>query len=214
MPSQDEGVINLLHALPASRRRPSTGHTTTTGTSAPKRNNEVERGKGKGLAQGDPSKSNLANVLFHRHINTESVFSTLTNVEPCTQEELMNASTLEVLKQLPTKDYVKLWSSPSRYCLASQAPQDPVSTTPLQASAATAISDDHTSHAHMDDTSQASPSGSVTSLESSVSKSLCETHKAPHVRTAPWKLHTKNYKDIQVGQSLKIICRHVSRTFL
>ena len=37
-----------------------------------------------------------------------------------------------------------------------------------------------------------------TSLESSVSKTLCESHKAARVRTAPWKLQTKNYKDIQV----------------
>ena len=48
-------------------------------------------------------------------------------------------------------------------------------------------------------TSQASPSGSVTSLESSVSSAAVKAlGLKPFVRSNPWKLNTKNYKDVLI----------------
>merc|ERR1719369_1687430 len=65
---QDEGVINLLHALPRSRRRSSATHV---GSNAPAKrrrpSNEVERGGGasKGVTQGTESgRSALSMVLY------------------------------------------------------------------------------------------------------------------------------------------------------
>ena len=47
--------------------------------------------------------------------------------------------------------------------------------------------------------SQASPSGSVTSLESSVSSAAVKAlGLKPFVRSNPWKLNTKNYKDVLI----------------
>ena len=124
---QDEGVINLLHALPASRRRPSSSYVATSQSSNSSNSvrrrpsNEVERGQAaKGLSQASASSESSLNAVWQRrHINPanllrRSVIDPQT-VRPCTQEELMKSvSSLDILKQLPDKEYAKLWSSPAR----------------------------------------------------------------------------------------------------
>jgi len=91
----------------------------------------------------------------------------------------MTPTNLEILKQLPTKDYVKLWSSPARYLLSRDRIRLP--------------------SGEEESISQASPNGSVTSLESSVSSAAVKAlGLKPFVRSNPWKLNTKNYKDVLI----------------
>ena len=211
---QDEGVINLLHALPASRRRPSSSYTSsqspTTSISLANHHqqqqqrrpsNEVERGQAaKGLSQSTPSNSAAKNLnaLFHRRfINPNNMLRNVIDpqsVRPCTQEELIKSPSLEILKQLPDRDYAKLWSSPSRYNIV----QDPLH--------------DEAEEAVVGGKAAASPNGSVTSIESSVSKSqstlavVAQTSGSGSstvtvtnlrsIRTRPWKIQTKHFKDI------------------
>ena len=205
---QDEGVINLLHALPASRRRPSNSYVATsqspnTSNSNRRRpSNEVERGQtAKGLSQASAStetgKSTLNAVWQRRHINPANLLRNVIDpqsVKPCTQEELMKSASLDILKQLPDKDYAKLWSSTARYNLVPD--HRPPSSLTEEASSTGMDS-------HEPAVSQASPSGSVTSIESSVSKSQAISTNNPPLdsrlrngRTKPWRIQTKHFKDI------------------
>ena len=207
---QDEGVINLLHALPASRRRPSSSYVATsqspnTSNSNRRRpSNEVERGQSaKGLSQASAAsetglKSSLNAVWQRRHINPANLLRNVIDpqsVRPCTQEELMKSASLDILKQLPDKEYAKLWSSPARYNLVPD--HRPPSASLTEEATSTGID------THEPAVSQASPSGSVTSIESSVSKSQAITTNNPlpdlklrHGRTKPWRIQTKHFKDI------------------
>ena len=225
---QDEGVINLLHALPASRRRPSSSYTSsqspTTSISLANHHhqqqqqrrpsNEVERGQAaKGLSQSTPSNSAAKNLnaLFHRRfINPNNMLRNVIDpqsVRPCTQEELIKSPSLEILKQLPDRDYAKLWSSPSRYNIVQDLRQ---SSSPLHDEAEEAVVGGNVAAA-----AAASPNGSVTSIESSVSKSqstlaVAQTSSGSStaaaaaltvtnlrsIRTRPWKIQTKHFKDI------------------
>lgn len=115
----------------------------------------------------------------------------------------MTSANMEVLKQLPTQDYVRLWSSPSRYVMAPPS-KDALPVHTMASAASTSAEDNAASSSASDNPSQASPSGSVTSLESSVSKTLHDQpHRpAPFPRIAPqpsWKLPAnKSYKDIHI----------------
>merc|ERR1719232_2325573 len=93
---QDEGVINLLHALPRSRRRSSATHHVGSHPPAKRRrpSNEVERGAAsKGMTQGsDSGRSALSSVWYRRHINPDNVLANVinsANIQPCTQDELL-----------------------------------------------------------------------------------------------------------------------------
>ena len=149
----------------------------------------MERGNaGKGLSQSNDN-SNL-NALFHRRfINPNNVLRNVIDphtVRPCTQDELIKSSSLDILKQLPEKDYAKLWSSPARYSLVQDHRHGPDETDEVAGAAA------------------ASPNGSVTSIESSVSKSQStsvsskaqEANLQRGVRSKPWKIQSKHFKDI------------------
>ena len=60
----------------------------------------------------------------HQHSQgSNSLFSPLSHIKPCTLDELMSPKNLEILKQLPTKDYARLRTSPTRYILQEQPPQ-------------------------------------------------------------------------------------------
>ena len=39
------------------------------------------------------------------------------SIQPCTQDELLTQSSMEFLKQLPSKDYLNLWSHQARYSM-------------------------------------------------------------------------------------------------
>ena len=122
---QDEGVMHLLHGLPSSRSSRKNSQVVSVNQSTPaarrRPSAEVERGPRKGMAQstseaagGGGGKSNTSAVraiLAQRMINDQNVLSVPLdrNIKPCNQEELMTPTNLEILKQLPTKDYVKLW---------------------------------------------------------------------------------------------------------
>ena len=200
---QDEGVINLLHALPASRRRPSSSYVTNVSPNNSSNHrrrpsNEVERGQAaKGLSQAfdnGTKKSSLNAVLQRRHLNPENLLRNVIDpqsVRPCTQDELMKSASLDMLKQLPAKDYARLWSSPARYNLVSDHRP--------------ALSSNEDNAEATEACSQASPNGSVTSIESSVSKcqssaaisaASAEAAKLRTGRTKPWRIQTKHFKDI------------------
>ena len=49
-----------------------------------------------------------------------SLYCPLSHIKPCKLDELMTSENLEILKHLPTQNYVRLWSSPSRYVLRDQ----------------------------------------------------------------------------------------------
>ena len=123
---QDEGVMHLLHGLPSSRSSRKNSQVVSVNQSTPaarrRPSAEVERGPRKGMAQSSNSdaataaggKSNISAVravLAQRMINDQNVLSVPLdrNIKQCNQEELMTPTNLEILKQLPTKDYVKLW---------------------------------------------------------------------------------------------------------
>ena len=124
---QDEGVMHLLHGLPSSRSSRKNSQVVSVNQSTPaarrRPSAEVERGPRKGMAQSSNSdaataaggKSNISAVravLAQRMINDQNVLSVpldTRNIKQCNQEELMTPTNLEILKQLPTKDYVKLW---------------------------------------------------------------------------------------------------------
>ena len=169
---------------PAKRRRPS---------------NEIDRSGGgttKGVTQGTESgRSALSMVLYRRHINPDNVLANVinsTNIQPCTQDELLTQTSMEILKTLPSKDYLNLWSHQSRYSLAA-----PVNERDIYPTINENVVEESISQAGH------SPSGSVTSMDSSVSKSH---HNDLHhhskqinfVRTAQWRIQSKNYKDIQI----------------
>ena len=121
---QDEGVMHLLHGLPSSRSSRKNSQVVSVNQSTPaarrRPSAEVERGPRKGMAQstseaagggGKSSTSAVRAILAQRMINDQNVLSVPLdrNIKPCNQEELMTPTNLEILKQLPTKDYVKLW---------------------------------------------------------------------------------------------------------
>ena len=155
----------------------------------------------KGLSQSTPSNSAAKNLnaLFHRRfINPNNMLRNVIDpqsVRPCTQEELIKSPSMEILKQLPDKDYAKLWSSPSRYNISQDhlRCQDNLHDAEAAEEAVAAAA--------------ASPNGSVTSIESSVSKSQSTLNAAltgastldsnlRSNRTRPWKIVTKHFKDI------------------
>ena len=199
---QDEGVMHLLHGLPSSRRKPSHSHVSHVAAQALRRrpSNEIERGPNKGHSQSkssvtsvpahnsspqeqdshfktDPTKMSVRATLLHRSRDPNNVLTKVVDhrkVKPCKQEDLMIPSNLELLKQLPTSQYVRLWSSPCRYLMKR--------------------------HCAESIANQASPSESVTSLDSSASTSgaLKAAADLPPVRTKPWNISTKNYKDVLI----------------
>ena len=141
---QDEGVLHLLHGLPSSRRIRSVGAVSATVVRRrPSNENSQEtlmrqsQGKKSTLnsATGNDSSSNSIPGLVRKSIamgygpkqqrpparqhtpKINSLFCPLTNVKPCNTEELFVPENLELLKQLPSKTYMKLWSSPSRYII-------------------------------------------------------------------------------------------------
>jgi hypothetical protein len=201
---QDEGVMHLLHALPASRRRPSATHVVSVSNNyQPLRrrpSTEVERGPSKGYAQTSTNQppshqtDSVRNILVQRNTNPDNILGVQkdeTKVKSCSQEDLMTPPTLELLKQLPTKDYVRLWSSPSRYfmsrhpAVASSSSEGPP---PLLGEEGSQ--------------SAASPSGSVTSIGSSAStaalRQLALPPKAFRSRTTPWRIQSKHHKDVLI----------------
>jgi len=202
---QDEGVINLLHALPRSRRRSSATHHVGSHPPAKRRrpSNEVERGAAsKGMTQGtDSGRSALSSVWYRRHINPDNVLANVinsANIQPCTQDELLTQSSMEILKQLPSKDYLNLWSHQARYTMIA-----PVNN---ENEFSNNINENNVGDHEMA-SSQAghSPSGSVTSMESSASKSLNDlvqlhnhNKQINFVRPVPWRIQSKHYKDIQI----------------
>lgn len=132
----DEGVYHLLHSLPTSRRKTQTAlfNAPTKSSSSPgelitmkpnshARSNSpapVQSQSGgiggsqkmsayqrRQLQQQKPRKNNLIRVSS-------------ASVKATTPEALMTPKTLEMLKKLPKKDYVDLWSSRSRYKLAGE----------------------------------------------------------------------------------------------
>ena len=179
---QDEGVINLLHALPSSRRRPSSTYVGSTVSTAPKRRRlSAEAGN----SQKREKNNKLGGFLYRRHMNPSNILadlSRLSRVSPCTQEELMTQSSMEILKQLPTTEYVKMWSSPSRYSMAVKPVRNEVSSEP-------------TPSENLLIPAQSSPCESVNSFESSVSKG---EFSRPMGRTTPWRIQSKNFKDILI----------------
>lgn len=175
--------MHLLHGLNGkTRRRPSTSQVVSVShTSRRRPSSEMERVPNKkGMAQGvcKANTSALRTVLTQRLNNIENVLSAplSPNIKPTTQEELMTPTNMEILKQLPTKDYVKLWSSPGRYLLSQDRVRIPSG-----------------------DLSQASPSASsISSMDSSVSSAVHQFGIKPFERTTPWKLNTKNFKDVLI----------------
>ncbi len=194
---QDEGVMHLLHGLPSSRRKPSHTHVSHVAASALRRrpSNEIERGPNKGHSQqsskhfiddsmargGNNKKLSVRAHLLQRNTDPNNILSKGVDpakIKPCKQEDLMIPSNLELLKQLPTRDYVRLWSSPSRYLMRTQRQRTESGGGGNQGSAA-------------------SPSGSVASTDSSAS-ALVANLNLPPVRTKPWNINTKNYKDVLI----------------
>lgn len=106
-------------------------------------------------------------------------------VKPCNQEELMTAYALGLLKQLPSKEYIKLWSSPARYVLVDNDNTSVMVTV-------------QTSGANLNigaTVSTSSPSSSVSSDMSSVSNSRPQI-QIP--RPVAWTINSKHYKDILI----------------
>ena len=60
-------------------------------------------------------------IFFNcRHINPDNILGNVINsasIQPCTQDELLTQSSMEFLKQLPSKDYLNLWSHQARYSM-------------------------------------------------------------------------------------------------
>ena len=136
----DEGVYHLLHSLPTSRRKTQTTLFNASGAPAKCSSSPGELGalkpnsharshspapvqsqsggigssqkmsayQRRRLQQAKPQKNNLIRVSSG-------------GVKATTPESLMTPKTLEMLKKLPKKDYVDLWSSKSRYKLAGEA---------------------------------------------------------------------------------------------
>jgi len=100
---------------------------------------------------------------------------------------------MEILKTLPSKDYLNLWSHQSRYSLVAPVNERD---SPYPPTITENLAEESGSQAGY------SPNGSVTSLDSSVSKShndLQHHSKQIHfVRAVPWRIQSKHYKDIQI----------------
>ena len=142
---QDEGVLHLLHGLPSSRRirQPAGAVSATVVRRRPSNENSqdslMRQSQGKKsssdyIAMKDTSSSQIPGLVRksiaagygpkqqrpppRQHSpKVNSLFSPLSNVQPYSKEELMTSESLELLKQLPSKTYMKLWSSSSRYIL-------------------------------------------------------------------------------------------------
>ena len=141
---QDEGVLHLLHGLPSSRRIRSVGAVSATVVRR-RPSNENTQDSLMRQSQGKKSTSDSINIkgssdspipgLVRKSIaagygpkqqrppprqhspNVNSLFCPISNIKPCSKEDLMTSDNLELLKQLPSKIYMKLLTSPSRYIL-------------------------------------------------------------------------------------------------
>ena len=124
---QDEGVIHLLHGLPSSRRKSNV--LTATNVSAARRRTSTDSNPASTAGRKSfPSRTH--SKAHHQQRACNPLTAPLGNVKPCTQEDLMSQKTLDLLKQLPTKEYVSLWSSPTRYVLNELPPSDRSSASP------------------------------------------------------------------------------------
>ena len=111
-------------------------------------------------------------------------------VKSCSQEELMNHKSLEMLKQLPTKEYVRLWSSPTRYVVKEQEQTKPQQQARQQSPA-------EMSECSSDISSSASTTTANANAAAGSKEAAPMVPPAPHPpgpRTKPWALNTKNLK--------------------
>lgn len=123
---QDEGVMHLLHALPTSRRKIQTTLFSAGGNSSnyahgsgsshtPARRSSADS-KGSGSGRGGRPQTSSQKPKKNNLIKAD-----MSMIKSVSNDELMNPKTLEMLKKLPKKDYLHLWSSKSRYRLADEA---------------------------------------------------------------------------------------------
>ena len=210
----DEGVYHLLHSLPTSRRKTQTALFNASGATNKSSSSPGELGAMKPnsharshspapvqsqsggigsslkmsayqrrqLQQAKPRKNNLIKLGS-------------AGVKATTPEALMTPKTLEMLKKLPKKDYVDLWSSKSRYKLAGEA---------LTAAAACSpplSSGNNTSSAIAVKASSVSPDSSASSDISSASALAAAAKKRQRIgdRMLTCVTHVnKQYKDILI----------------
>ena len=153
---QDEGVMHLLHGLPSSRRARAVSATVVRRRASNEFSQaailqKAQAQAAQGRHHADFSENNKANSLGsipglvrksivagygpqelrsrpRQHCQENSLFRPLSHIKPCTQDELMSPENLEILKQLPTRDYMRLWSSPTRYVLRDQQEHSEIKT--------------------------------------------------------------------------------------
>ena len=208
----DEGVYHLLHSLPTSRRKTQT---TLFNVSAPAKSssspgelgakpNSHARGHSPAPVQsqsGGIGSSQKMSAYQRRQLQQAKprknnlIRLSSAGVKATTPESLMTPKTLEMLKKLPKKDYVDLWSSKSRYKLAGEA---------LTAAAACSpplSSGNNTSSAIAVKASSVSPDSSASSDISSASALAAAAKKRQRIgdRMLTCVTHVnKQYKDILI----------------
>ena len=136
----DEGVYHLLHSLPTSRRKTQTTLFNASGASsksgaAPgelvsmKPNSHARshspapvQSQSGGIGSSQKMSAYQRRQLQHQKPRKNNLIrlNSAGSVKATTPEALMTAKSLEMLKKLPKKDYVDLWSSKSRYKLAGE----------------------------------------------------------------------------------------------
>ena len=131
----DEGVYHLLHSLPTSRRKTQTtlfnsaapAKSSSPGELGAMKPNSHARGHSPAPVQsqsgGIGGSQKMSAYQRRQHQQAKPPKNNLirvnsAGVKATTPESLMTPKTLEMLKKLPKKDYVDLWSSKSRYKLA------------------------------------------------------------------------------------------------
>ena len=116
-----------------------------------------------------------------------SLIAPLGQVKPCSQEDLMVPQSLELLKTLNTKEYVRLWSSPTRYVVKEEAKA-------LEGGAAAAAQRQQSPAEMSECSSDISSSASVVKEAAPMVPPAAPATPGP--RTKPWSLNTKNLKVI------------------
>jgi enoyl-CoA hydratase/carnithine racemase len=154
----DEGVYHLLHSLPTSRRKTQTAHfsvaagspgggasaspTSLIATVKPNnRHNSPVPAQSQSLIGGAHKSSSYYQRRPQPNKN-HLIRVNRTNVKGTTPDALMTPKTLELLKKLPKKDYVDLWSSTSRYKLTDEAMTAAAACSLPQSNKASSISPD------------------------------------------------------------------------
>jgi len=124
-----------------------------------------------------------------------SLIAPLGQVKPCSQEELMTHNNLELIKSLPTKEYVRLWSSPTRYTIkpeASPAPARGRQSSPAGLSECSSETSSTSAPQQRPQPQKTSSAQNAQPPPPSAEDNKCK------VRTKPWNLNTKNLKDLLV----------------